>query len=260
MKRIGLQVAGCTLLLSLLLAACAPRPLSGAQMAEANRLYEAGEFTAAAASYQSLVDAGAEDGLVHYNLANAYFKAGDLGRAILNYHRAQRWLPRDGDVAANLQLARAQVIDRLADENEGAVVGLARRLLLASTTLDEAAVVALGLWLLLCALAIAALLWPGGRRKMLYATGVVAVLLALSLLSLGLHAAEERNPVAIVVAKEVAVYSGPGTDYLNEFTLHAGAQVRWLETRQGWVRVALPGDLQGWLPAGAVEQVIKRNE
>jgi tetratricopeptide (TPR) repeat protein len=245
-------------LLSLLLAACTLQPISGAQMAEANRLYEAGEFTAAVAAYQSLVEAGAEDGLVYYNLANAYFKAGDLGRAILNYHRAQRLLPRDGDVAANLQLARAQLIDRLASEEEGALVGLARRLLVTSTTLDEAATLALGVWLLLCALAIAALLWPRSRRGLVYAAAVVAALLALSLLSLGLHVAEERSPVAIVVAKEVAVYSGPGTDYLNEFTLHAGAQVHWLESRQGWVRVALPGDLQGWLPAEAVEEVGKR--
>jgi hypothetical protein len=53
------------------------------------------------------------------------------------------------------------------------------------------------------------------------------------------------------------VTSGPGTSeqYLVEFTLHAGAEVSLIENRSGWDRIALPGDLQGWAPAEAVEQV-----
>ena len=35
-------------------------------------------------TFRALVDAGVEEGTLYYNLADAYFKAGDLGRAILN--------------------------------------------------------------------------------------------------------------------------------------------------------------------------------
>ncbi len=66
------------LLLLIGLSACAPQTTSGAQVAEANQLYEAGQFVEAIAVYQGLVDAGAEDGTPYYNLGNAYFKAGDL--------------------------------------------------------------------------------------------------------------------------------------------------------------------------------------
>ena len=245
------------LLLLVGFSACAPQTTSGAQVAEANQLYEAGQFVEAVAAYQALVDAGVEDGTLYYNLGNAYFKAGDLGHAILNYRRAQALLPRDPDVTANLQLARAQTTDRLVEvEDGGALVSFVRRVLVEWTTLDEAAAITLGLWVLLCALVVATILWPRGRQGLTYGIVVVAVLLAIGMLSVGVRVPEARNKApAVVVAVSVEVRSGPGEDYLTEFSLHAGAEIRVLEQRNGWVRIALPGDLQGWMPSEAVENL-----
>jgi tetratricopeptide (TPR) repeat protein len=246
-----------TILLLLLigLSACTPQTTSGAQVAEANRLYEAGQFVEAVAAYQALVDAGVEDGTLYYNLGNAYFKAGDLGRAILNYRRAQRLLPRDPDVAANLELARAQTVDRL-ESDGGTLVDFVHRVLVEWTTLDEAAAITLGLWMVLCALIVTAILWPRGRQGLLYGIAVMAVLLAVGMLSVGVRVSEARSKApSIVVAPSVEVRSGPGEDYLTEFSLHAGAEIRVLEQRNGWVRIALSGDLQGWMPSEAVENL-----
>ncbi len=242
------------LLMVVALSACAPRTTSGAQMADANRLYEAGRYSEAAAAYQVLADGGVEDGTLYYNLGNAYFKAGDLGRAILNYRRAQLLLPRDGDVASNLQVARAQTRDRLDADDGGALVALARRTLVESTTLDEAAAVAMGLWVLLCALVAVALLWPRARQALRYGIAVVAMMLATGVLSVGIRVLEARaGPPAVIVAEEVAARSGPGTEYLTEFSLHVGAEVRVMEQHDDWLRISLPGDLQGWVPGGAVD-------
>jgi len=242
--------------LMLLMAACTPQLASGTQMAEANRLYEAGQFAEAAAAYQALVDTGVEDGALYYNLGNAYLKANDLGRAVLNYRRAQQLLPHDPDVAANLRLARAQTRDQLEEADGGLLAGSVRRFLVEWTTLEEAAVIALGLWVVLCALVVVAILWPRGRPGLRYAISVTAVLLGLSLLSAGIRVADVPGRVpAVIVAESIEVHSGPGTDYLTEFTLHAGAEVRLVEQRNDWVRIVLPGDLQGWAPSKAVERI-----
>jgi SH3-like domain-containing protein len=68
---------------------------------------------------------------------------------------------------------------------------------------------------------------------------------------------DQNNPPAVIVVQQVDVTSGPGTSeqYLVEFTLHSGAEVNLIESRSGWQRITLPGDLQGWVPAEAVEQV-----
>lgn len=232
--------------------------LSGAGMAEANRLYDAGQFDEALARYEVLVESGVQDGSLYYNLANAYFKAGNLGEAVLNYRRAQRLLPRDGDVTANLKLARARAVDRLDAAGEGAVISGLRRLV-GWTTLDETAILALVLWIVLGVLIVGAILWTRGRRALLAGAALAAVFLVLTLLALGLRVWDERDrPEAVVVADEVSVHSGPGTDYLTEFVLHSGAEVRLVEERADWTRIALPGDLQGWVPNASVIAVVPR--
>ena len=242
--------------LILLLVSCTPETSSGAQMAAANQLYEAGQFGEAAEAYLALIDGGVEEGVLYYNLGNAYFKAGDLGRAIANYRRAQRLLPRDPDVAANLGLARAQAVDRLEIEHRGALVDIARQVLVEWTRLDEAATIALALWSLLGVLVVAVILAPRARPTLRYGITATTILLALTVLSIGLRLASEhgRTP-AVIVAESVDTHSGPGEDYLAEFSLHAGAEVRVLEERNGWVRITLPGDLQGWVRGEAVEEI-----
>ncbi len=241
--------------LGLLFAACGAGSASGAQMAQANQLYEAGQYAEAVEAYETLLATGIEDGRLYYNLGNAYYKAGDLGRAILNYRRAERLLPRDGDVAANLELARAQTRDQIEETDEGAVIRLVRRLS-GWLTLNEAALLALALWLGLCGLGIGAILRPARRRWIAYLALPLALLLLLGLLVLGARLYEERaHPSAVLVAEEVDVHSGPGTDYLLEFSLHAGTEVRVVEERAGWARIALPGGLQGWVPQAAVTEI-----
>ena len=70
----------------------------------ANALYKDGQYTAAASDYEQLRNAGLESGNLYFNLGNAYFKAGQRGKAILNYERAHRLLPSDPDVEANLDV------------------------------------------------------------------------------------------------------------------------------------------------------------
>jgi hypothetical protein len=235
---------------------CTPVAISGAPMTQANRLYETGEFAQAAAAYQTLADSGVADGILYYNLGNAYFKSGDLGRAILNYRRAQRLLPRDADIAANLTLARAQTKDQLGTEESG-LAQVVTRVLIGWTTLNEAAALALGLWIVLCGLFVAKMLWRRWRGMPLQiVTIIVAVALALCVLSVGLRIADAHGrPPGVIVADTVEVHSGPGTDYLTEFSLHAGAEVRVIEARAGWVRIALPGDLQGWVSEESLAQL-----
>ena len=61
---------------------------------------------------------------------------------------------------------------------------------------------------------------------------------------------------AVIVASEVEVTSGPGAQYVTEFTLHNGAEVNLVEARGNWVRQALPGaELEGWVPASAIEPI-----
>ena len=79
----------------------------------ANQAYQDGEYAAAVSGYQALVDQGVAGPQVHFNLGNAWLRAGRLGEAIASYRKAEQLAPRDADVAANLAFARKNVTDAL---------------------------------------------------------------------------------------------------------------------------------------------------
>jgi len=80
-----------------------------------NSLYEQGKSATRPRRTRRSSVTGVADPRVLYNLANAYFKLGRLGPAILNYERALRLDPSDQDARDNLELARGQIRDRIED-------------------------------------------------------------------------------------------------------------------------------------------------
>jgi tetratricopeptide (TPR) repeat protein len=75
----------------------------------ANRLYDEGKYTAAASSYEKLVEAGVMSPALYFQFGKFVFKSGQIGRAIAAYRKAEQMSPRDPDVQGNLQFARNQV-------------------------------------------------------------------------------------------------------------------------------------------------------
>lgn len=227
-------------------------------MAEANSLYNRGEYAGAVQQYEAIIGLGYRDAAVHYNLGNAYLKSGDLGRAILNYLRAEEKSPRDPDVATNLELARGRTVDRLEAEGDSLIASVSnfgRRW----ATVGELGVAALLLWAVSALAAGALILWPALRRsgpiRIGVAVSLFGMLAALTLLVSMLHSNPYEN-TGVVTAGTVEVLSGPGPQYSEAFALHSGAQVWLTGSRHGWLQVSLPGgELQGWIPAHAIESV-----
>lgn len=48
-----------------------------------------------------------------YNLGNAYYKQGEYAKALLNYQRAYRLNPSDGDIRHNIRVTRSKTIDSM---------------------------------------------------------------------------------------------------------------------------------------------------
>ena len=76
--------------------------LAATSFEQANTLYEQGKFQEAAAVYEGVIKSGRASSAVFFNLGNAYFKDGQLGRALMNYRMSERLDPRDPDVQAKV--------------------------------------------------------------------------------------------------------------------------------------------------------------
>jgi len=71
------------------------------------------DYRASARKLEGIVADKFENGAVYYNLGNAYFRAGDYGKAIINYRKAKPLRPRDSYLEANLQQALSFAPGRL---------------------------------------------------------------------------------------------------------------------------------------------------
>lgn len=206
---------------------------------EANRLYEQGQFAEAAATYEKMAGAGTATVNLWFNLGNANYKSGQVGRAIAAYRMAERITPRDAALRANLQFVRGKVY---ADER--AHVPLWKRTI-RLVTLNEWTVLTMALlWAFFSVLACSAFT---GRRYT--KTGVTFLLLSI-LSGAGTTAAWQdfRETEAVVVAREATVLRGPVEVSPSVFELRDGAElavlgaknefleIRDAENRTGWIR------------------------
>lgn len=242
-----------------------------------NELYEAGEFEDAVLVYGEAARGGVVSADLFYNLGNACYKSGYLGRAVLNYERALRLAPRDDDTRTNLRLVQSLLRDKQFVEDPGFIkkvtTWLHHRI-----NLREALVLTSVLYLVLIAVTIAFVfretsfvqrIYPGisllspGRIMGLDKTQdfVLAMVTLLVLLSAsGLSAmtkfrAENSRRAAIVVNEEVPVFGGPDTDSILQFKIHEGTRIITGETRPGWVQIRLPGELEGWITTNSLERI-----
>ena len=221
---------------------------------QASAQYQAGDYVAAIRSYESLTALGVRDSTVYINLGHAYFEARDLGRALLNYRRAQALQPRDNELSGDLARVRSLCQDVQGDET--ALVDSLAMLTSAVVTGQEFDVLMFVFWSLFFALLCLFILRVNWRDILRGPLIVLLLLLTLGLILWGSRAYVNRfRPAAVVMPDRVSILSGPGENYLQIYELHAAAELRILDQRDGWVRFILPDQRQGWVQQAAIEPV-----
>ncbi len=256
---------------------------------DANDLYDQGEAAAAAqkpaqarklfqqavAQYEAILDAGHHNGQIFFNLGNAYYRLGKIGKAIANYLRAQRLMPRSASVEENLRQALRLAEDKTATRRVPELVSV-MFFWYFLLNFDELLVATLVAYTVLAGLLLIMIfkrrVW---LKHMSLWCGVIFAVLAVSL------AAKFQRDVltqrGVVTAKEVTVRYGNGAHYTVKFTVHEGAQCVLLDEQpdgdgRPWLKAtflvemrktgedeAAPAEQRtGWVPASAVETLAWR--
>lgn len=213
-------------------------------------------YRAAALRYERLInEGGVLNSKLFYNLGNAYFRTDEIGRAILNYRRAELLAPGDSNVGQNLDFARSRRQDRFDDTTEQKALrtllfwhyDLSAHLRLLLLTLFSGA-----FWVL----ATVRLFRPEAISKIaLWTLGGFAFLFASSVTAGALFGAGDRY--AVVLAPESVARLGDSSSYEPAFKepLHEGAEVRLIEQRGDWLHIELPDARDAWIPARDAELV-----
>ncbi len=220
---------------------------------EASESYRAREFAASAEGFRSLAEEGFESAAVFYNLGNAEYRRGNLGRAIAAYLRALDFAPREEDLDFNLRIVRQRRADRIEPASGPTFL---RSLFFPHTrlTIGEETGLAAVLWLSGIFLLHAALFV---RRAAVKNLGLVLAGLGVATAVSVAWRVRERDetPPAVVVAESTDVRTGPGEDFPVYFTLHDGTECRVLERGDGWTKVEIEGEKRGWLKDAEIERL-----
>ncbi len=219
--------------------------------AKARRLFEK-----AALAFETISrEGGIENGLLFYNIGNIYFRLGDMGRAILNYRKAERFIPNDTNLQGNLNYARSQCVDRIEPKPQAEILrtlffwhydlgGFTRAWLLAA--LSSLLWVSAGIYLLT-------------RRSWLrhaaFSIAAIGILLAGSL---AVEAYEQANVhTGVVLEQEIIGRKGDSITFEPTFKepLHAGVEFKLVEERKGWLHIELADGRRCWIPESAAELI-----
>ena len=218
---------------------------SGTDTEEAERLYRR-----SAMRFEKIVKQGdIHNGRLFYNIGNAYFRIKDIGRAILNYRRAELYTPHDPNLHQNLRAALDRRLDRVEERQQTRILKTVFFWHYDLPTRVRA--VTFGVTFVLIWVFAALRLTPHAPR---FARGALVLCLILSMLLAGSLTAEviaaRTTRPGVVVDTEVVARKGDSDTYQPSFkeSLHAGTEFRLVEARGAWYHIELTDGRRCWVP------------
>lgn len=223
----------------------------------AEEAYAAGEYDNALTIYTSVLEKGYESADLYYNIANCYFRKGELAPSILNYERALRLDPSHEDAEHNLEFAESKTVDRI-DEIGSVFLVDWWNALCNLMSADSWAWLSVSLFIIcLGSLSIYIFIRKLWIRKLGFSVFVITLFFTItSICSTSTrYNIESSTDYAIVFSQTVTIKSSPDNSGNDLFILHEGTKVN-IKSRLGqWVEIITSDGSSGWMPADAIEVI-----
>lgn len=219
---------------------------------KAEKLYEK-----AILSYEKIINDGRiKNARLYYNLGNAYFLKGRIGKAILNYRRAEKLDNSDANIRKNLAFARSRRIDKVITKTEKRVV---RTLLFwhYDFSIKKRFVLSCVSFAIVC-ICLTVIIWFGRNAPATVTTVIAILILCCCLVSVIIEAQTQADKICgVITVEEVLAHQGDGKNYPLSFKdpLHVGTEFDLIEDRPGWLHIRLSDDSDGWIPHSSAELI-----
>ncbi|WP_300456895.1 BatD family protein [Desulfobacula sp.] len=216
---------------------------STATFLEGVKNYKAGHFHEAARQFETIANNNIRNPYLFYNIANAYLKANDIGRAILWYERAKVLAPHDPDLRFNLEYANTRVKDKKDDAVTIMEVLFFWDKLISVKTIQVTAIFFSFVFFAWAAFRLVK------KRSVFSGTGIFlcSLLILVTAITCVNYYKRSARLSAVIVQEEVAVRSGMTDTATRLFSLHAGTKVSVEEQRDGYVKIVFSKGKVGWV-------------
>ena len=224
----------------------------------ANAAYSEGLWAEAVESYSAIENLGLESSALYCNLGNAYYKEGDVARAMLYYERSLKLDPSYSDARYNKEVASELVQDRIEPVPEFILKTWVRSL---CYTLDSDTWAVMGIVffaLLAASLLMLFLSMSLSLRRTGFFCALVFLVLTVFSLSFSFWQKSDysRKDGAIIMTPVVSVKSSPSSETSTDlFILHEGTKVLILDEVGDWRNIELADGRQGWMLSSDMETI-----
>ena len=208
---------------------------------DANRHLEDGQYDQAQSLYLNLIEEIGESGYLHYNLGSAYYRDGEVGKAIFHFKKAQDLLPRDADVRSNLDYARKQSTDKVEVKENLALQFVDRNYMM---NLKESTYFTFAAFVCLTLLAITYLFKKSEYLR--WSIRIASVILLVGILGTGFRFSQSEE-FGVISSEKANIYSGKGHHTVLLFTLHEGTEFTIEKHEETWIRIQLADGKRGWI-------------
>lgn len=220
-----------------------------------NKLFKENKFEAAAQAYEKQIGTGRVSAELFLNCGNAYYKANQLGKAILMYEKAAKLSPYDDDVQANLTIANKKTLDKV-EHAPDFVLTKMWNLFCLKYTADAWAIMSVVSFIL--SLAIVFFIIQTKNNINLYSI-LTLVLIGFSVLFYFCGNTNNKqlngNSNGIILTSTVNIKSAPEQNSKALFVLHEGTKVQVLSEENNWVNIKLPNGNEGWIETGMIGMI-----
>lgn len=226
--------------------------------------YSADNFQLAAQLYTAAMATGGTSSVLFYNLGNAYYRQGNLGKALVNYERALKIDPTNDDARTNLEFVKTKITDRQIDS--GSIMSRLWDNIVCFFHADTWAWISVALFALFLA-GICTYLFSTVViiKKISFFGGIVIFFLTTVCVIVSFAAANrsENNDYAIILSPAVQLSTSPreARNQTEEaFLLHEGTKVEVVDSVSSpgegtWYEVKVGHGDRAWIKASDVERI-----
>lgn len=217
---------------------------------QARRLYEK-----AILNYEKMLNEGQiENGKLYYNLGNFYFLKGDLGKAILNYRRAERLDKVDTNIQKNLAFARGRRVDKVEVKTKERVLQTVFFWHYDLSLKTKFLITCICFAILFVSLSV--MVWFGRTAPVTVVVVICGILIVCFFASVVIETKDQASRACgVITAQEVVAHQADWQSSPPSFKepLHAGTEFGLIEHRPGWLHIRLSDGSEGWIPETAAD-------
>jgi len=224
---------------------------------EAEVAYSQEDYTRAIELYEEILSQYGTSGEILYNLGNAYYKAGKIAPAILNYERALLISPGEKDIRFNLEIAKLRKVDRIEPLGEFFLTQWFR-IVQNLFSVDIWASIGIVCFILFIA---CLTLYFFSKWMRLKKTGFYAgIILLFVVVCSNVFAWNQKKALitrkgAIIFAPTVTIKSSPDASGTDLVVLHEGTKAFIKSTLGEWYEIELEDGNVGWIRQKDLEKI-----